>query len=208
MDNNIFSSKELYSLYQKWFFNRSQEENKLFLAILEYEETFFEDMSFRENSLCWDICSFIAENFEELYLDISCSKWMYRFLVIEDIPGTLGQCNFLERTLSITKSHLHDKQVILHEMIHAHENILDNTHYSVLRENLLIALYKKLSSQIADLEQRIIEHSEIYGQSKVVRSGGEHDLLFLLKSLDLDIRCQYPLGTVCGYGRDTGEMWY
>lgn len=133
---------------------------------------------------------------------------MYRFLVVEDTPVFLGQCNSLERTLAITKSYLQDKRVILHEMIHAHENILDSTHYSVLRENLLIALYKKLSPRISDLEQRIAEHSEIYSQTKVMSSGGKHDLLFFLKSLDLDIRCHYPLGTVCGYGRYTGDMWY
>lgn len=30
--------------------------------------------------------------------------------------------------------------------------------------------------------------------------GGVHDLLFLLKSFDLDLRMNYPLGTVFGYG--------
>lgn len=208
MNNEHLPDDELHTLYQKWFLNRSPEEFELYMNILGYEDLFFEDMAFQENSLCWNIYSFIVENLEELYLDIGCSKWMYRFLIIEDNPAFMGEHNSHERTLSITKSHIHDKKVILHEMIHAYENILDNTCYSVLRENLLIALYRKLSTRIADLDQRVAAHSELYSQMKVMNSGGKHDLLFFLKSLDLDIRCNYPLGTVCGYGRDTGEMWY
>lgn len=208
MDSKIFSDDKLYTLYSEWVFNRSPEELELSLSILDYEEIYFEDMAFQENSLCWNIYSFIVENFEELYLDISSSKWMYRFLITEDNLKFTGQCNSLERTLSITKSHIHDKKVILHEMIHVHENILDSTCYSVLRENLLIALYRKLLPQVIDLEQRIAAHSELCSQMNVLNTGGKHDLLFFLKSLDLDIRCGYKLGTVCGYGRDTGDMWY
>lgn len=208
MNNELLPDDKLYTLYYEWFLNRSPEESELYINILEYENLFFEDMAFQENSLCWNIYSFIAGNYEELYLDIGCSKWMYRFLIVENNPEFMGQCNSLERTLSITKGHIHDKKVILHEMIHVHENILDDTCYSVLRENLLIALYRKLSSRIADLDQRIAAHSELCSQMKVINSGGKHDLLFFLKSLDLDIRCNYPLGTVCGYGRDTGKMWY
>ena len=54
----------------------------------------------------------------------------------------------------------------------------------------------------------IKSHSEFIHQSDMAVNSGEHGLLFLLKSLDLDIRFGFPLGTVCGYGRDTGEMWY
>lgn len=208
MDEKIFSEDKLYTLFQEWFFNRSPEEFKLYSTILDYGESYFEDMTFQENSLCWNIYSFIVENFEELYLDLSSSKWMYRFLIVEDTPEFLGQCNSLERTISITQSHINDKKTILHEMIHAYENILDSVGYSVLRENLLIALYRKLLPKISDLEQRIADHSELYSQTNVMNSGGKHDLLFFLKSLDLDIRCGYDLGTVCGYGRDTGDMWY
>ena len=199
---------QLHEKYKLWWSNRTQDEYELHETIMYYDDAFFEDMAFRENSLCWNIYSFISENMEELYLDLSSSKWMYRFLIMEDNPEFKGEHDPLDRTISITRRYIKDRRVILHEMIHAYENILDNTNYSVLKENLLIALYRKLSPEISDLDQRIAIHSELWGQTNVMNSGGKHGLLFFLKSLDLDIRCSYPLGTVCGYGRDTGDMWY
>ena len=38
-------------------------------------------------------------------------------------------------------------------------------------------------------------------ESGLYEAGGLHDVLFLLKSFDLDIRKGYDLGTVFGYGR-------
>lgn len=204
---NYNNEELLFSTYQQWLLNRTTEELNLTLKICEYEEKYFEDFTFKEISLCWNIYSFIAENFEELFIELMSSKWMCRFLVVNDAPEYRGLYSPLDRSISITRSYINYKQTILHEMIHAYEDILDNTFYTVLRENLLITLYRKLSLQISDLDQRIAEHSELYSQTKVLSSGGQHDLLFFLKTLDLDIRCNYPLGTVCGYGRDTGDMW-
>ena len=92
-------------------------------------------------------------------------------------------------------------------MIHAYEFILSQK-IPMLHEYLTLALYKKLSPLINDLDKRLSEHGEMYGQYRVTSSGGYHGLLFYLKSLDLDIRCGYSLGTVCGYGRDNGDMYY
>ena len=127
---------------------------------------------------------------------------------IEDLEnGIMGQTNFPERKIVIAPKYKNDKSVILHEMIHAYELTLQTEH-SVLNELLLITLYNKLKPQIPELDKLISEHVELYGQHCVSISGGTHGLLFYLKSLDLDLRCEYKLGTVCGYGRDTGEMWY
>ena len=38
--------------------------------------------------------------------------------------------------------------------------------------------------------------------SGITNAGGSHDVLFFLKSLDLDLKLGFKLGTVCGYGRD------
>lgn len=38
-------------------------------------------------------------------------------------------------------------------------------------------------------------------QKNLQSAGGNHDLLFLLKSFDLLIRMDYPLGAVFAYGR-------
>ena len=72
-------------------------------------------------------------------------------------------------------------------------------------EVLLLALYKTVKSQITeqgfDLDQLIFGHSNIAEAQRGVSIGGEHGILFYLKSLDLDLKMGYELGTVCGYGR-------
>lgn len=97
MDGN-----QLHEKYQLWWSNRTQDEYKLHETIIDYDEYFFEDMAFQKNSLCWNIYSFISENMEELYLDLSSSKWMYRFLIVEDNSEFKGQHDDLDRTISIT----------------------------------------------------------------------------------------------------------
>ena len=87
-------------------------------------------------------------------------------------------------------------------MIHAHEQIIKDFKYRIFSENLLLQLYNKLSHKIENLDDIIKSHSEFIHQSDMAVNSGEHGLLFLLKSLDLDIRFGFPLGTVFGYGYD------
>lgn len=205
MDKKEFSEDKLSALYQEWFLNRSPKEIELHTLILSYQYEYFEDMICEENSLCWDIASFVVNEIDYLYLDLDSNR--YRFFIADDNLSCLGRCNGNEKAIEITQQHTNDKSVILHEMIHAYEFILESK-LPVIRDILLLRLYLKLKPIINDLDKRISEHAELYGQSRVTASGGKHDLVFFLKSLDLDIRCDYPLGTVCGYGRDTGEMFY
>ena len=67
---------------------------------------------------------------------------------------------------------------------------------------LLTCLYRDLSGKIPDLKVRLIMHSHITVAEQTARQGGWHGMLFYLKSLELDLRCGFKLGTVCGYGRD------
>lgn len=205
MDKEKFSEEELHKLYMNWIQNRSPEEFKLHLTILDYQYTLFEDMTFQEKSLCWEIAAFIHEEIEPLFLELDPA--LYRFYIVDDNKKYAGQCNGIEHTICITRSYIDDKKVILHEMIHAYEFILKQRR-PMLEEYLLLALYRKLSPLVPDLDNRLAQHGELYGQDCVSASGGYHGLLFYLKSLDLDIRCNYEPGTVCGYGRDTGDMWY
>lgn len=43
------------------------------------------------------------------------------------------------------------------------------------------------------------------GATLLAEVGGVHDLTFLLKSFDIDLRMGYKLGTVFGYGYDEGQ---
>ena len=56
-----------------------------------------------------------------------------------------------------------------------------------------------MSRKISDLDQRIQAFTHLSDQQKLDAVGGCHDVLFLLKSFDLDIKMRYPLGSVLGY---------
>lgn len=130
----------------------------------------------------------------------------YNFFVydIEDLgPDFLGRFSPLEYKLTIApkcikRGKIRD-DVILHEMIHLHEAVLDvlPTYY---REAVLYCLYRDLSSNIDDLDDRIEAHGHMLNETVLSNFGGRHDILFLLKSFDLDLHMNYPLGTVFGYG--------
>ena len=62
-----------------------------------------------------------------------------------------------------------------------------------------MSLYLDLKNKINDLDKRISDLSYLYSLSSIRRFGGEHNLLFLLKSFDLDIKRGYELGTVFSY---------
>ena len=64
------------------------------------------------------------------------------------------------------------------------------------------ALKPKLEQDGIDLNKLISNHSHVAERQRITALGGQHDILFYLKSLDLDIKMGYELGTVCGYGRN------
>lgn len=78
-ENNSFS---------EWLSSRTAEEENLFLTAIDYEYQFFEDMTFQENSLCWNIASFKDAEFDHLYLGIS--NYQYRFYITADNNSFMG----------------------------------------------------------------------------------------------------------------------
>lgn len=200
MDDNELSKK-----YEAWRLNMTQDEYELQYHILEYEEEYFEDMTFQKGSICYDTVSFIHDNFDFFSLELEYNYYRYYINDLKD--EWIGQFDQKERSITISPKYKNDQAVILHEMIHAYEYIL-NKKNPVLCELMLIKLYNKLKPKIKDLDSLIENHAELYGQHCIAKEGGYHGILFYLKSLDLDLRCGYDLGKVCGYGRDTGEMYY
>ena len=70
--------------------------------------------------------------------------------------------------------------------------------------NLYLDLKGKLSADNPgypndDLDVLIHKHANFSDVLLIAEQGGSHDLLFFLKSLDLDLRFGYDLGTVFGY---------
>jgi hypothetical protein len=109
-----------------------------------------------------------------------------------------------EYFFEVSPDYVKNTPVILHEMIHGFDNILADDYYRKKREVLFLCMYKALRKKIKRLDQRIRNHGHFAAQA-IFDGEGEHGLLFYLKSLDLDLRLGLRLGTVCGYGNDTGE---
>ena len=86
-------------------------------------------------------------------------------------------------------------------MVHLHESILDDLPM-FYHDTLFMCLWWKLEKSIPDLKKIMDENLYIMNQHEINKQSGNHDLLFFLKCLDLDIRNDYPLGTVYGYGKN------
>lgn len=196
---------QAFEKYQKWFNNRTPEEYELHGDILKYQEEYFEDMTLQPNSLLHNTADIMENMYDVFSLELNFHHYTFHIANLDEY--TMGETCHPERKITIAPKYKNSVPVILHEMIHAYEHILHDEHFT-LNELMLLYFYNKLKPLIPDLDTLIEEHAELYGQHCISSTGGSHGILFYLKSLDLDMRCGYKLGTVCGYGRDTGDMWY
>ena len=189
------------------------EERFLFEKVVKFQE-FFDDMHFEEDSIVGDYIkvkygegkgSFVNDTIPIphaiKYFDPQ--QYTYHVKSCSDMAAW-GEYNFAENSLTLREDVLEDDAVLLHEMIHMHEHALQKVP-RYYHEILLLALYNDLKPQIedegGDLDQLIFGHSNIAEAQHITQIGGEHGILFYLKSLDLDLKMGYDLGTVCGYGR-------
>lgn len=96
---------------------------------------------------------------------------------------------------------------IIHEMLHLHQIFLTDT---IDKQLLANGLRKKLIVKIPYLDATFENWKETVMEDGVSLSGADdeeekekalkdHDYLFFLKSVDLDLRCGYELGTVFAY---------
>lgn len=190
-------NEELNKLYNEWWSNRTPEEYALQGLCFDYEEEYFEDMLLKDGSLLNDIIETTSEITDGIFLGMD--KLRLYIVNSDDFYGCFYRN---EGKIEISKDYENDKSVILHELIHYYENMLEEELPSLIRELLVLELYNKLIPQIPDLRKRIFKHCELYSYTETFKGSGQHGVLFFLKSLDLDVRCGFPLGTVCGYGRD------
>ena len=190
------------NLYHEWWSKRTPEEYFLHGLCFEYEEENFEDMTLKEGSLLNDVIEIVENYTDGIYLGIDGRLRIYVVDECENGHCYSGRYNLEDHKIEIVKEYINSKDVILHELIHFYEHQLEEEENPLIRELLIVELYNKLSPQIPDLRKRLFDHCELYSYVETFKSGGQHGVLFFLKSLDLDIRCGFPFGTVCGYGRD------
>ena len=134
----------------------------------------------------------------EEVLDYFDYTW-FHFNVSEPNVGEGEFCE-ADQTLTVSPAVLEDGITIPHELIHLHEFVINDLPM-YYHDMVYWALYKDLRNKIPDLDDIITGHAHLLTGSTIYGEGGTHDILFLLKSFNLDIRMGYPLGTIFAYGR-------
>ncbi|MCL2837758.1 MAG: hypothetical protein FWE04_01640 [Oscillospiraceae bacterium] len=193
-------------LYGEWFTNRSRDDIELLGKVFEYEDIYFTDMTFKDEEfqrallICQDENRNDVNYSDELFDSLSVSYGDWRFYVA-DLDGIGGSVNYFKREMRVNTESKDDISLILHEMIHIYELTLQNR-YPIFAEYLIIQLYNKLKPLIENLDEKITLNSHPLLSGDMFRAGNNHGTLFLLKSLDLDLRLKLSLGTVFGYDRE------
>lgn len=200
------------------FIQRTPDEELLYNLLHQYSYEYFGDFHFEKDTAAADYIDVQIANddgewideridlpapleyFENYVLD----TFLCKVEPLED--GACGQVNYMDYTITIAPEYMKDEEPnphILHELIHVYEHALEMLP-KFYHDILLISMYNDLKSKkgIEDIDNRILAHTHVFHGETVTRQGGDHDILFFLKSVDLDIRCGFKLGTVCGYGRD------
>jgi hypothetical protein len=186
----------------------SDENRALRSLAIGYEIDYFEDMLFEPGSVTSDFLCFQTQTNEGVWVDecydyyFSFEDNMVRFYVDSIRPGVYGIFNKEDRSVTIDPEHAEDPVVILHEMIHIYEWIIGEYPFSFMRDILFLSLYNDLKEKIPNLDDLILDRIHVIFSRTVSQIGGDHGILFYLKSLDLDLRLGYDLGTIFGYAQD------
>ena len=208
---------ERRAMWLDWYGNKATPaQKKLFDLILDYSDEYFSDFRFESGSVINDFVQVegtddngdsyteIMDGPDELrhFNNIILKSFQYEVAPLEE--GTEGCINPADWRVTVIPQMVNDdegKPSILHEIIHMYEVVI-NELPRFYHDILLVCLYRNLREKVPDLDDRILSHTHVYVGNEITLLGGEHDILFFLKSIDLDLRCGYKLGTVCGYGRD------
>lgn len=178
----------------KWWGSHSEEEDELESKVIDFEE-YFTDMSLKDYTK--ELTTFeskdgitMEEDLSEVF-ELDFAKW--RFKIVEDLGPAGAECKGLEKIIWVTRKEKKDRITILHEMIHGYEYMLLEAG-EPFQQYVTLRLLEKLFPKIPDLMEKI--KFDFHLLRRV------HSPLFMLKSLDLDLRLKKPLGTIYSYGRE------
>lgn len=193
--------------FRNWYWYEASPED---IALYERVEEFgdlFADMTFKPGTKPYELtkCQMKGENGEWINVSESVpedieyfdySRFRYKVGTLPN--GAAGIYDHKNSLLTVLPDS--EDSVILHELIHLHEELI-NEQPMYFHDTLYWSLYQDLKKRIPALDDIINDHAHILAGNVIYDIGGTHDILFLLKSFDLDIRMNYPLGTVFGYGK-------
>lgn len=167
----------------------NEQELRLRSELIFLEDMYFEDMRFERLSLA-------DKYFRNEDLGYILELNGLKVSISEDY--SISAYNADTKTLQLLPEHVHDENVLLHELIHAFEFLLADT-VPALREILTLQLYKKLSAKHPDLDAYLDNFLNRRTFLEITEQGGPHGLLFALKALDIDDRKGWKPGTTFGY---------
>lgn len=126
---------------------------------------------------------------DDILNHLTIDWWRFK-LVDYDNEICGGLTSYTERLVEISNKY-NTKNTLLHEMIHVYEFILKSYQ---LDDFVLLKLYDELIPKVDNLKKLISldKHAAFR----------EHSLLFILKSIKLDLELGYKLGTIYAYGRE------
>ena len=197
------------SQYMNWYRSKATPEEKRLVDKVRELGALFEDMLFAPDTSTYELirCQSKLED-NDIWVDdeidlpdqLACFSYTFFLFKIEKQKRSYGFFDSSEQLLCIIPEKAEDDIVILHEMIHLHEFVLNDLPL-YFHDMVNWALYKDLRNKILNLDDIITDHAHALNGNELYKTGGVHDILFLLKSFDLDIKKGFPLGTVFGYGR-------
>ena len=124
--------------------------------VLDFDEKLFDDFCFLPTSIIGDYIKYtvdydgeIVEEATDYHLDLNAQTWRMFVKVLD--KNTQGETYPNERKIVINRKYKNDTPTILHEMIHAHQTIIDGA-FSYYHDILLLSLYQNLSKKIPDLD--------------------------------------------------------
>ena len=196
MKNNNMTVEEIRDIID----NSSEDSHKLLNKAYENIEL-FDDMVFDEDSITGKLRELSEGELAELSPTLEAFSYTecVGFKIGElNCKQAAGEYNALTRTITIPEQYADEDYILLHEMIHAHEHLLDELH-PVYREGLFLCLMEELKGKIDNLDELLLSFTR-YSISTEMANSNTHSALFVLKSLDLDLKMGYELGTVYAYG--------
>lgn len=207
MNNNSFIEKynDNRQEFYEWINHTNQDNKQLWEKVSQYGEM-FSDMVFEEGTkphvlACYESVDDGYDNYDG-FLPVEIVEFSYdgfRYLVDTKLSDCVGY--FENQSLTLCVKDIEDNNSILHEMIHLHENLINNLNGQFYYHDCLVyTLYSQLRGKLDNLDELIEFHINLQNQNEIGMVGGEHDLLFLLKSFDIDLRLDVPLGTIFCYG--------
>ena len=179
---------------------------KLRQRVVEFSDLFY-DMTFDEDSITAQFLDggsardrrFLIPG---LLCEVDYDGYAFCIEKVGDGKGPRAWYDAYNHSLHIREDALDDDYVLLHEMIHFYERRFDRFP-KYFRDMVLVSLYTDLSPKVLEMGEElnalILKALNALNANAIDVTGGDHSILFYLKSLDLDIKMGYPLGTVFTY---------